>query len=132
MADKTTSHAKDVQLDSYSASLLERYGVAKNHFDHARDPMISQQIKNMNREKTEAQGRGSFMVKDDMPKAELKPPKEISKQQDNKSFDDKWQKEQAEAAKDQRAKDLMDRYKDSEPNPQKDDRNHDRGMENSR
>ncbi len=132
MADKTTSHAKDVQLDSYSASLLDRYGVAKNDFDHARDPMISQQIKDMNQEKTDAQGRGSMMVKEDKPKAELKPPKELAKEQDNKSFNEKWQKEQNEAVKDQRSKDLMDRYKDCEPSPQKDDRNRERGIENSR
>lgn len=132
MEDKKTSHAKDVQLDSYSASLLERYGVAKEHFDHARDPMISQQIKDMNREKTEQQGRGSIMVKEDMPKAELKPPEELSKEQDNKSFNERWQREQNEAAKDQRTKDLMDRYKDYNPASQKNDRSHDRGIENSR
>lgn len=132
MADRTTSHAKEVELDSYTASLLERYGVAKNHFDHARDPMISQQIKDMNREKAEAQGRGSIMVREDMPKAELRPPDEIAKEQDNKTFNDKWQREQAEAAKDQRTKDLMDRYKDKEPSNQKDDRGRDNSFENSR
>ncbi|MCP4366555.1 MAG: hypothetical protein GY797_00350 [Deltaproteobacteria bacterium] len=132
MPDKTTSHAKDVQLDSYSASLLDRYGAAKNDFDHARDPMISQQIKDMNQEKTDAQGRGSKMVKEDKPKPELKPPKELAKEQDNKSFDDKWQREQNEAAMDQRTKDLMDRYKDKEPVNQKDDRGRDNNLENSR
>ncbi len=132
MADKTTSHAKDVQLDSYSASLLDRYGVAKNDFDHARDPLISQQIKDMNREKTDTQGSGSKMVKEDKPKAEPKPPKEMAKEQDNKSFNEKWQKEQNEAGKDQRTNDLMDRYKDNDPSSRKDDRNHERGLENSR
>ncbi len=132
MADKTTSHAKEVAMESYKASLLERYGVVKNEFDHARDPMISKQIKDMNREKTESQGRGSFMVKEDMPKSELKPPQEISKEQDNKSFNDKWQREQNEAAKDQRTKDLIERYKDHEPTNQKDDRGHERDFENSR
>jgi hypothetical protein len=72
------------------------------------------------------------MVKEDMPKLELRPPKEISKEQDNKTFDDKWQKEQVEAAKDQRTKDLMERYKDYEPASKKDDRGRDNSFENSR
>ncbi|MCP5006718.1 MAG: hypothetical protein GY941_22655 [Planctomycetes bacterium] len=132
MADKTTSHAKEVELDSYKISRLERYGYVKNQFDHARDPMISKQIKDMNREKTVEQGRGSVMVKEDKPKLEPRPPKEISKEQDNKSFDDKWQREQVEAAKDQRTKDLIERYKDYEPTSQKDERGHDRDNERSR
>ncbi|MCP4371342.1 MAG: hypothetical protein GY797_24975 [Deltaproteobacteria bacterium] len=132
MAERTTSHAKEVAMESYKASLLDRYGVAKNQFDHARDPMISQQIKDMEREKTESQGRGSMMVKEDMPKSELKPPQEISKEQDNKSFNDKWKREQDGAAKDQRTKDLVERYKDYEPTNQKDERSHERDFDNSR
>ncbi len=132
MADRTTSHAKEVKMDSYNASLLERYGVAKNDFNNVRDPMINQQNKDMNREKIEAQGRDSNMVKEDMPKLEPKPPKDITKEQDNKTFNDKWQREQTEAAKDQRAKDLMDRYKDSDSANKKDDRGRDNNFENSR
>ncbi len=132
MSDRTTSHAKEVNMDSYNASLLERYGVAKNDFDNARDPMISQQSKDMNSEKAEVQGRGSNMVKEDMPKLEPKPPKDISREQDNKTFNDKWQNEQVEASKDQRAKDLAERYKDKEQTNQKDDRGRDNNFENSR
>ncbi len=132
MADRTTSHAKEVKMDSYNASLLERYGAAKKDFDNARDPMISQQTKDMNQEKTDAQGRGSNMVKEDMPKLEPKPPKDISREQDNKTFNEKWQREQTEAAKDQRSNDLMDRYKDKESTNQKDDRGRDNNFENSR
>ncbi len=132
MSERKTSHAKEVAMDSYEASLLERYGVAKEHFDHARDPMISKQITKMNLEKQEAQGRGSIMVKADKPKLEYRPPVEISKEQDNKSFNDKWQHEQVEAAKDQRTKDLIERYKDYEPEKQKDERSHDRDIDRGR
>jgi hypothetical protein len=132
MADKTTSHAKEVELDSYRISRLERYGYVKSQFDKVRDPVANQQTKDMNHEKTSVEGRESSMVKEDMPKLELRPPKEISKEQDNKTFDDKWQKEQVEAAKDQRTKDLMERYKDYEPASKKDDSGRDNSFENSR
>ncbi len=133
MADKTTSHSKEVIMDSYQASLLERYGEAKNHFDHARDPMISQQIKDMNNEKVDSQGRESFMVKEDMPKQQARPSEEFARGQDGKTFDDKWQREQNDAAKDQRHKDLVERYKDYEPSSeQNNDRGNERDFDNSR
>ncbi len=132
MPERKTSHAKEVAMESYKASLLERYGVAKEHFDHARDPMISKQITKMKRDNLEAQGRGSIMVKEDKPKLENKPPVEISKEQDNKSFNEKWQHEQIEAAKAQRKKDLIERYKDYEPEKQKDERSHDRDIDRGR
>ncbi len=132
MAERTTSHAKEIAMESYKASLLERYGVAKEHFDHARDPLISKQIVNMNREKIEAQGRGSIMVKEDKPKLELRPPEEISKGQNEKSFDDKWQREQVEASKEQRTKDLIERYKDYEPSNQKEEYGPDRDIDRGR
>ena len=132
MADKTTSRAKEVTMDSYRASRLERYGYVKDEFDSVRDPITNQQANDMGQEKTSAEGRGSAMVKEDMPKLELKPPEEISKGQDNKSFDNKWQREQVEVAKDQRKKDLMERYKDYEPENKRDDRGRDNSFEYSR
>lgn len=50
MAERRTSAAKDI-LTPREQAMLETYGVAVNHFDHARDPTISQQLKDMDRQK---------------------------------------------------------------------------------
>lgn len=41
MTKRTTSHAKTVHLESDTPSPLDRYGVATSHFEHARDPEVS-------------------------------------------------------------------------------------------
>ena len=46
MTERRTSAAKDILLP-HEKALLETYGVMTNHFEHARDPMISEQHKDM-------------------------------------------------------------------------------------
>lgn len=64
MAERRTSVAKDV-LRPDTQSLLESYGVMTNHFDHARDPTISEQLKDMDRQKEldkAREDRGSILA----------------------------------------------------------------------
>ena len=42
MTERRTSAAKDI-LTPRETALLDNYGIARNHFEHARDPLISQQ-----------------------------------------------------------------------------------------
>ena len=73
-------------------------GPLRRSFDHARDPYISTQIKDL--EKSEAQrreetGRGSMMVKLHKPFPELRPKNETKPLR--QAFNSAWLKEQREA-----------------------------------
>ena len=56
MAERTTSAAKDI-LTPREEALLENYGVARNHFEHARDPTISRQHIDLAREAAAQEAR---------------------------------------------------------------------------
>lgn len=56
MAERTTSAAKDI-LTPREEALLENYGVARNHFEHARDPTISRQHTDLAREAAAQEAR---------------------------------------------------------------------------
>ncbi len=59
MVDRTTSVAKEILTPAQEA-VLEKYGIARHHFDHARDPMISQQLQDLAQEKAREAERGSI------------------------------------------------------------------------
>lgn len=77
---------------------LRRVNAIKPQFDHARDPLISAQLRD--REKTEsqhrkAQGRGSSMVRTDRPFPELRPKRERGPKR--AAVDQAWLREQRAA-----------------------------------
>lgn len=122
MSERRTSAAKDILTPS-EQSMLETYGVAKNHFEHARDPMISQQHMDLAREQAAEQARaerggilanggdrlpeyhppsqqqgersqpGSQMVREDQPQHNMRPPEEFARAADRESFDTRWYQE---------------------------------------
>jgi hypothetical protein len=88
----------DEDLRKAEPECLRNQAPLRPEFDHARDPLISQQIKDM--EKTEAQrrddaARTSNMVKKDRPKPELRPKERNPVDRDK--FNNNWLKEQREA-----------------------------------
>ena len=90
---------RDPDLRQDAPESLRRAEGLRQPFDHARDPLISEQLKDM--EKTEAQrrkaqGRGSSMVRSDRPFPELRPRYERAPIRE--AFDRAWLKEQRAAA----------------------------------
>lgn len=141
MSERRTSAAKDI-LTPDTQRLLETYGVARNHFEHARDPMVSQQHVDLAREQDRDDARaergsilekggdtlpefqppdrandnertGSKMVQEDRPKNDMRPPEEFAKASDRETFDKKWFEEQLRA--DQLKE---DREPDRKPGPE--------------
>ena len=77
---------------------LRRVPGIEREFDHARDPLISVQLKDMERteaERRKAQGQGSSMVRSDRPFPELRPRQEHGPKR--AAFDQAWLKEQRAA-----------------------------------
>lgn len=77
---------------------LRRVKAVTPQFDHARDPLISAQLKEMEKtesQRREAQGRGSLMVKSDRPFPELRPKHERALIR--AAFNQAWLKEQRNA-----------------------------------
>lgn len=67
MAERRTSAAKDL-LTPREEAVLESYGVARNHFEHARDPLISKQHIDLEREAAAREAReqrGSIFTRED-------------------------------------------------------------------
>lgn len=102
VSSRTTSFAgKHPELAGDTPATLRRAPSQRTAFDHARDPYISLQLKDM--EKTEAQrrgesersGRGSSMVKTDKPSPELRPTHEDMPVRE--TFNRAWLREQREA-----------------------------------
>jgi len=140
MAERRTSAAKDY-ITRDDKAILETYGVARNHFEHARDPLISQQHKDLAREQAEVAARekrgsilergdallpefnkggdsvdreGSQMVKNDQPRLQPRPPEEIAKPVDREHFDKKWYEELNRAREQENDRD-KDHENDREP-----------------
>lgn len=72
MAKRTTSHAKEIHLDSDKPSPLDRYGVVTSHFEHARDPEVSNTHWEIHEEReaekakaAEEAERGSFLDREE-------------------------------------------------------------------
>lgn len=72
MAKRTTSHAKTVHLESDKPSPLDRYGVVSSHFEHARDPEVSDmhwevhaEIEAQKAKEAEEAERGSFLDREE-------------------------------------------------------------------
>lgn len=99
MAERKTSEAKDI-LTPREEAILETYGIARNHFEHARDPLISKQHIDLAREEQQREGRGSVMVREDAALPEHRPSDELARAVDRKAFDDRWQEEQEHAKAD--------------------------------
>lgn len=123
MAERETSFAKNVQLDSYKQSLLdraERLGVTFNNAS--------------SNEAKQSQGdkQGSSMVEKDQPKHVNRPPEEMAKAADRQAYakgmrnDDKAAKTK-QAMDSERAKRLIEKAKAEQQN--KDQNNN--GMKNS-
>ncbi|PUB90895.1 MAG: hypothetical protein DBP01_05220 [gamma proteobacterium symbiont of Ctena orbiculata] len=77
---------------------LRRVKAVTPQFDHARDPLISAQLKAMDQtesQRRKAQGRGSLMVKSDRPFPELRPKHERAPIR--ATFNQAWLKEQRDA-----------------------------------
>lgn len=74
----------------------------RREFDQSRDPMIAKQLRDLKKTETqrreEQTGRGSFMVKQDHPRATLKPPRHIGAAVDAQKFRNRWLSEQRSAA----------------------------------
>ena len=89
---------RDPELSRTTPASLRNQAPVKHPFDHARDPLISAQLKAM--EQTEAQrreesGRGSTMVKLDKPFPDLRPKNDNS--QIRPAFNQAWIREQRAA-----------------------------------
>ena len=77
---------------------LRRAEGIQQAFDHARDPLISAQLKDMKKteaQRREAQGPGSSMVRSDRPFRELRPKNELGPKR--AAFDRAWLREQRAA-----------------------------------
>lgn len=87
-----------------SNAAVARLPPVRREFDQSRDPFIAKQLRDM--EKTEAErreeqaGRGSAMVKQEQPIADLKPPRKIGREADAQRFRARWLAEQRAAAMD--------------------------------
>ncbi len=92
MNEKTTSEAKDVQLESYEEHLLSRYDETSQHFN---EQSQGQEWAEDNRE--EEQQSGSSMITEDASTHEMRPPPEMANEQDRLSFNNKWQAEKENA-----------------------------------
>jgi len=89
---------REPDLAQDTPETLRHAPAMRSPFDHARDPLISAQLKAM--EKTEAQrrgegGRGSSMVRGDRPSPTLRPRKERGP--DRAAFNQSWLREQQTA-----------------------------------
>ena len=102
VSPRTTSFAgKQPELANDMPATFRRAPSQRQAFDHARDPYVSMQLRDM--EKTEAQrrgesersGRDSEMVKLDKPFPELRPANENAPVRE--SFNRAWLREQREA-----------------------------------
>ena len=94
--------ASDPELRKGMPESLRNASPVRSPFDHARDPLISAQLRDM--EKTEAQrreesGRGSLMVKMDKPFPDLRPKHE--REPLRQSFNQAWLREQRAARMEQ-------------------------------
>ena len=72
MTKRTTSHAKEIHLESDKPSALDRYGVVTSHFEHARDPEVSNmhweihEERQLQKEKeAEEAAKGSFLDREE-------------------------------------------------------------------
>ena len=109
MNDRTTSHAKNVIMDTDRADdLLRQYGYVKHTFDHARDPSISRQLNDEAAAKRAAEDRGenSWMVSTDAPRDVYRPPEDIARPVDRETHQNRMGEDDRRA----RAQALVDRY----------------------
>ena len=96
--NRTSYAGREPELSRGTPDSLRRLRALSTPFDHARDPLISAQLKDM--EKTEAQrrgegGRGSAMVKLHRPFPELRPKHDMT--QIRPGFNQAWLREQRAA-----------------------------------
>lgn len=157
MAERRTSLAKDEHMPDQKQTLLHRYGVARNHFEHARDPLISQQHYDLVKEQEAQKARdekgsilerpllpefrneagagqgqdtppGSKQVRDEKSSPEYRPPEEMARAQDRKTHQGKMAEDQSLSEKYRAA--LVERY-NREP-AQEQDNEHTRDQDYSR
>lgn len=85
-----------------SSDVLRKVPDLRRAFDFNRDPLIREQILDL--DKTEAQrrgeqsGRSSVMVGKDKPKFSMTPPREMRRPADRRDFQQRWMAEQRDAA----------------------------------
>lgn len=86
MTEKRTTSAAKEYLTPREESLLETYGVARNHFEHARDPTIAQQHIDLAQDKAAEDARaerGSILANGGARLPEVNDNAERGKQPDN-------------------------------------------------
>ena len=92
-----TSYGRNVQLESDKQTALDEHPGVKEYFDQARTGELEQAQEQDNQQ---VSGRDSQMVADAAPRPELRPSYDLegAKDADRENFDERWAKEQADAA----------------------------------
>lgn len=90
MTERTTSAAKDTELESYRQKSLDAYKQHLSGFNDAANNNTASYAQ-------EANQSGSSMVQQDQPAYNYRPPPEIADAQDLQTFNDKWDAEDANA-----------------------------------
>ena len=97
----TTGYAaRDKDLSAGTPASLRAVPAPGGPFDHARDPHISRQIRDMEKSETQRReegGRGSKMIRLHKPFPELKPKRDLSDSPIRQAFNRAWFQEQRAA-----------------------------------
>lgn len=104
MADRTTSEAKNVKLDSYKDHLLNVYGELGKEFNS--QAQGQEKDASVRGEEDRGVNEGSEMIKKEAPRLDNRPPPEMARSQDRKTFNEKLE------ADDKKAKAYLDTLKD--------------------
>ena len=98
----TASMPDVVSAPWLSNEAIEKLPAVRREFDRNRDPFIAAQSHDLTKSEAERRegqtGRGSKMVKQDRPKANLNPPEQTRKAVDNNQFKSRWLAESRDAA----------------------------------